>query len=273
MPSKTITWTPIFPDVDHATGVNPAGGPKQNVNLLRVDLSRPYVSFFLTPKDALEKCGVKTTDFLAKHFDPKRMAAMLAVNANFFDMGDRRTVFGLAISQGQVVSPFDPQHPFEIRISRNNLAAIVKATSAGPEPDPWTAASGNVQLVAAGKVVTNPAVPPLVAARTAVGLSKPSDGRPHYLYLITIDGLEEGSSNSGLYYGATFVDTAEWLIAAGADTAFNFDGGGSTTMAKISGTTNPKPVLMNEPHDDEHSKTVIERLVAASFAVVVGNNR
>src|SRR5260370_28001489 len=196
MPGKTITWTPIFPGVDHATGVNPAGGPKQNVNLLRVDLSRVYVSFFLTPKDALEKCGVKTTDFLAKHFAPKRMAAMLAVNANFFEMGDRRTVCGLAMSDGQVVSPFDPKHPFEIRISRNNLAAIVEATSAGPEPDPWTAASGNVQLVAAGKVVANPPVPPLVAARSAVRLSKPSDRRPQYLTLITVDGLEAGRHNT-----------------------------------------------------------------------------
>lgn len=58
--------------------------------------------------------------------------------------------------------------------------------------------------------------------RTAVGLSADSAT----LYLFTIDGRQQGFSA-----GATLVELARILVAEGANTVYNLDGGGSTTMA------------------------------------------
>jgi exopolysaccharide biosynthesis protein len=239
------------------------------VNLLRVDLSQSQIVLTATSTNGLCQNGVQTTQFLQNHFAPG-MLAMFAINANYFDMADRSIAYGLVVSQGNVVFPFDPNHPYEILISKDNAATIVDAGAGGKQDGgPWTAVSGGTSLVANGRMVPLTVVPPpIVAARSAIGLSPPaSSGKsPQYLYLLTIDGLEE---NTTPYYGATLVDAAQWLLAAGAYNGFNLDGGGSTTMATIS-QTNPTAALMNVPHDDEHSNNMAERAVAVSFGVIVG---
>ena len=65
------------------------------------------------------------------------------------------------------------------------------------------------------------------APRTAVGLSKDSQ----YLYLLTIDGRQQGYSD-----GADHSETSAWLLLLGAYVGFNLDGGGSTTMVMESST-------------------------------------
>jgi exopolysaccharide biosynthesis protein len=269
MAARTIAWTTLAMGVDHATGSNPPESGKNNVNLLRVDLTVAHISLFATPQASLSTAGVKTTDFLTRHFTTG-MVAMFAVNANYFDMSQRNVAYGLVVSQGQIVSPSTTTQPFELRISRDNAAVIVTDDSTGAQDaSPWTAVAGEPYLVSAGRIVDNKPVKPIVAARTAIGVSAAgADTPPRYLYLLTIDGLEDGGPDNLLYYGATYLDTAEWLIAAGASEGFNLDGGGSTTMAAISAPNSPR--LMNVPHNDEHNPAVAERAVAISFAVIVG---
>lgn len=69
--------------------------------------------------------------------------------------------------------------------------------------------------------------------RTAVGVS--SDGRTAFLFVI--DGRQEHSA------GATLEELATLLVAEGAHTVYNLDGGGSTTMALAGG------VVVNSPSD------------------------
>src|ERR1700724_2710420 len=142
IPIAPVTWTNLYPGVDHATGINPAGGTQTNVNLLRVDLSQSQIVLTATSTHGLCQNGVPTTQFLQNHFAPG-MLAMFAINANYFDMADRSIAYGLVVSQGNVVFPFDPNHPYEILISKDNAATIVDA-GAGATQDcgPCTAVSG-----------------------------------------------------------------------------------------------------------------------------------
>jgi Phosphodiester glycosidase len=270
-----LNWTNLFAGVDHATGAN-QGYASDNVNLLRIDLTLPQIEIFTTPRASLEPSGVKTTTFLTEQFDPSEMLAMFAVNANYFDMEARSIGHGLALSRGGLTTfAFFQEAAFALVVTHDNRAVIGNhaevfrnfALQVGPFR-PWTAVAGNPYLVKDGQAILQPDPPsPQIAARTAIGLSASSiDGTPRYLYVLTIDGLE-GRPRDPPYYGATYLDAAGWLIAAGCAEGFNLDGGGSTTMASISRTQDA--TLMNQPHDDEDSPTVSERAVAISLAVIV----
>ena len=101
-----------------------------------------------------------------------------------------------------------------------------------------------------------------IAGRTALGLSK--DRR--YLFLLTIDGVEDQS----MKYGATFYDVGQWLLIAGAYDGITVDGGGSTAMAMMARQSDGKfvPVLMNVPHGTE-APPYLMRSNAQFFGVVV----
>lgn len=102
-----------------------------------------------------------------------------------------------------------------------------------------------------------------VAARTAVGL----DAAARYLFLLTIDGIE----NADPPYGATFYDTAEWLKLAGASDGSNLDGGGSTAMA-VKLKAGGAGLLMNVPHGNEaDGPPYLQRLNAQFFGVILGS--
>jgi len=178
-------------------------------------------------------------------------------------MDHREVAFGLSVCEGCRVTPYADQQHFELAVSKDNVAQVTTAKEISPFP--WTAVAGTPQLINNGEVAISDSPSPLVAARTAVGLSSSSAGSPpQYLYLLTIDGLENSNSP---YYGATFQDLAGWLLLAGAYNGFALDGGGSTTMAQI--TAPGQPSLMNVPHDDEHSGNEAERAVAISLGVIV----
>jgi exopolysaccharide biosynthesis protein/3',5'-cyclic AMP phosphodiesterase CpdA len=101
---------------------------------------------------------------------------------------------------------------------------------------PETAVSGRQVLITDGQVVdqTDQARHP----RTAVGVSE--DGRT--LYVLTVDGRQAASG------GYTLEETAEELLAMGAHSALNLDGGGSSTLiARAPGTDDL--VTVNAPSD------------------------
>jgi len=270
MSNITINWTNLCTGVDHATGAN-AGFWPDNVHILRVDLSNPKISFFTTPTESLNPNGVMTTDLLNEYFNATSIQAqaMFGINANYFDMDARNNAYGLVISEGNTVFPYSNDYPYALVITEQNEASIISLEPGTPY---WTAVAGPTMLVQDGANVAPPPQHPDVAARTAIGISVDP---AQYLFLITIDGLE-CSSQTGSYYGATYKDVANWLIAAGAQNAFGLDGGGSTTMAIINtisseATGKAQALLTNQPHDMESSNAVAERSVAVSFVVVVGS--
>ncbi len=100
-----------------------------------------------------------------------------------------------------------------------------------------------------------------LAPRTAIGIDK----RTHYMYLLAIDGRQEGYS-----LGASAYDVGEWLRYLGAYTGMNMDGGGSTTLICWDETPDPEnqdPKSKDTPnlHKLNRQGDNAERSLAASL--------
>ena len=238
------SWTPIFQGVDLASGQQ-VGQTNNEPNLqllcLRVDLTDPSIKFFTTPHCtngcALETLSENTSRFLEQN------GLQVAVNCGFYSPSDPAAIgvplelWGLAISEGTVVSPADnPAFVSVILFSSNNVPTFVPTNS--PLPDltgVYTAIAGNHTLLTNGVNLMTPN-PDDRDPRDAVGLSL--DRR--YLYLMTIDGRQTGWSD-----GTDFYTTGEWLKRFGATDGVNMDGGGSTTMVMANCDGGPK--RLNRP--------------------------
>lgn len=247
-------WTPVFQGIDYMTGYETnvqypgeTSTRRLAVNVMRIDLSNPDISFFTTPGNgdgALDTYAQTAGQFLEEN------QLAVAVNANFFDPccntgGQAKNLIGLAVSEGQVVSPADTSRtpiggaPDTLAITQDNQ---VRFTTYWPGDD----ISGIYNAVSAGPLLVNNgqsavSVVPADAwsasnPRTAVGLSE--DG--NYLLLLTIDGRQPGVSD-----GATLYETASWLMAVGAYQGLNLDGGGSTSM--VMADADGDAVYLNSP--------------------------
>ncbi len=194
---------------------------------LRIDLNAPGIGFTTTPRSGpLETTAQTTSQFLATS------GTQVAVNANFFSpccaaLPEAKGLTGLAMSNGTVVSPYTAgEFTSSLLIDQDNHALIT--TIAGPRPDAYNAVTGSSILVRDGVNVAPPPTDSFSAAnpRTDVGLS--SDGQ--FLFLVVIDGRQPGYSA-----GASLQDAADFLIALGAFTGMNLDGGGSSVMVASDG--------------------------------------
>ncbi len=237
----TITinpWEPLFQGIEFTTGIADTNEVRQQkVFVLRVDLAEPTIQFFSTPSNGdapLETFGQTTTTFVQTY------GVAVGVNAGFFSPvnttpNDPRDLSGLAISQGNVVSPHESGREV-LLISRSNAVTIAASPPANYS-NVWTAVAGSDLILVNGVVQLTNCVTSFCGPnpRTAVGLSQ--DGR--YLYLMVIDGRQTGWSD-----GATLAETGAWLLRLGAWRGLNLDGGGSSAMAKTDGGA---ALLLNRP--------------------------
>jgi Phosphodiester glycosidase/Purple acid Phosphatase, N-terminal domain len=246
------SWTPLFKGVDHSVSTNiPSGGDFPNlhvVHALRVDLADPDIRLLTTPRisdyvaDVREIGALTVSDFLQTYH------VQAAINANFFDArnyylaaGTPMDVFGLAISEGVVVSAQDgPDYASTLVFDAGNRAMVIHTNWPGTNVDGvFTAVSGEYSLVIGGKNVAddlpNRGFIHEVNPRTVFGLSQ--DRR--FLYLVTIDGRQPGYSD-----GADDYESAGWLLLLGAYDGVNLDGGGSTTLVVEDSTG--VPVRLNQ---------------------------
>jgi len=272
-------WTPLYHGIEQATHLNdnlpfpavpiPLKWPRPTIHLLRVRMDDPHITTCSTPESGLNGNGVPLSEFLKTTFDPKTDEGVVGINANFFDMSDsnsRNVLYGLAVSTGATV-PWKPRpdgNPYYPLLVTNANQAAVGGADAPRTPDTYTAVSGNVLLLRNGQLEVRPPTSPLVktpliAARTAVGVSYD----PDYLYLLAIDGLETDDLKLP-YYGASDFDAAVLLLMAGATDAINMDGGGSTTMGRID---KGGFALLNVPHGDD-KPPITERFVGNCFGVI-----
>ena len=137
----TITinpWEPLFQGIEFTTGTADTNEVRQQkVFVLRVDLAEPTIQFFSTPSNGdapLETFGQTTTTFVQTY------GVAVGVNAGFFSPvnttpNDPRDLSGLAICQGNVVSPHTAGREV-LLISRSNTVTIAAA------PPATTAISG-----------------------------------------------------------------------------------------------------------------------------------
>ena len=234
--AATVTvgsWSPIYQGIELASGSQQptiSGEATHQVLCLRVDLKNPDIALYTTPHCPV--CGLETlseppSQFLVKH------GLQAVVNGGFYTssagtsdsaIGTPEDVYGLAISQGVVVSLGDDPGNAAVFMFASNNAAFFVPTNVPPTNTSgmFTAISGNRPLLLKG-VNVQAATPADLDPRTAMGLSQ--DRR--YLYLLTVDGRQPGWSD-----GADFHDTGDWLKRFGAYDGINVDGGGSTTMVR-----------------------------------------
>jgi exopolysaccharide biosynthesis protein len=241
-------FSPLYVGVDYETATVPSnptasGTPtRSRAYIARIDLRAPGVAFIATPHSGpLHTTSETTSQFAAEQ------RVRIAINANFFApccnaFAEPKTVIGLLVSQGQVVSPptSDPlQSEAVLAITRHNRAVIAQA----PEVNltgVYTAVAGSAIIVKDGQDVSasspqegDPFHP---NPRTLVGLS--GDGR--FLYFAVIDGRVPGYS-----FGTTNAQSAALMLALGCDSALNLDGGGSSEIVRAD--TLGKPYILNNP--------------------------
>ena len=237
---KTTHWSPVFIGIDQASG-SIDGSDASVAYALRVDLHAPGIHFYTAPhQGSLNTVASTTSQYLQKY------GLQVAINANFFSpccnaANEEKTVLGLAVSDGNTVSAADgtPGQNASLLIDQKNHASIAETTNTTDISNVFNAVTGSGIIVQDGLNVggdtpygdgadPNP--------RTSVGLSQ--DGR--YLYVIVIDGRQPGYS-----VGTTSVETADIMIAFGAYTAINLDGGGSTDLVEDNGHSGAR--IVNKP--------------------------
>ena len=227
---KTTPWHPVFIGIDQASG-SIDGTDASAAFALRVDLQAPGIKFYTAPhQGSLNTIASTTSAFLQKY------GLQAAINANFFSpccnaANEDKTVLGLAVSDGNTVTASDgtPGQNASLLIDQKNHASITETTDTSDISNVFNAVTGSGIIVQDGLNVgadtpfgdgadPNP--------RTSVGLSQ--DGR--FLYVVVIDGRQPGYS-----VGTTSTETAEIMLAFGAYTAINLDGGGSTDLVEDNG--------------------------------------
>ena len=258
-------WIPKFKGVDLSVSTNipPSGGQlvrRQVVSALRIDLTDPDVRFFTTPRisgyieGTREIAAYTVSDFLRNN----RLQA--AINANFFSEGQYylpagtpMDVFGLAISEGVVVSLTDSRAQAAVlAFDVNNAPTVIHSNwPAASTEGMHTAVSGNYPLLIAGRNVGRKFD---VDPRTVFGISQ--DRR--YLYLVAIDGRQPGYSD-----GANDFESGVWLGLLGAYDGINVDGGGSTTLVLQDSTGVPLRVNRSSAVADSGR----ERTVGSHFGL------
>lgn len=136
----------------------------------------------------------------------------------------------------------------QVLVGRGTGAKLLKQLKVGtkasfkfrPQPGAEVAVSGDRALVVNGvRTVVNDS---LMHPRTAIGI----DADAGRLLLLVVDGRSASSR------GYTMVETANLMLALGAENALNFDGGGSSAMYSRKATG--EMGLINEPSDGGERK-------------------
>ncbi|MDO4587561.1 MAG: phosphodiester glycosidase family protein [Planctomycetia bacterium] len=231
---KKSDWSSLFQGIDLATGESEE--PLQKVYILRIDTQANGISFYSTGRNDNFEDNVNETnrqtvvDFL------KENNLAVAVNANFYNPFTSFTqrnpgpsnVIGLAISEGVVVSTTAEGFPSFI-VHKDGTKEIRSVSSDESLDHIQTAVSGNKIILQNGEVLVQE--DKSRHPRTGLGISE--DNR--FVYLMTIDGRQEGYSN-----GATYEEVGNWLKEFGSYNGLNLDGGGSTTMVQRDSDGSPK---------------------------------
>jgi hypothetical protein len=265
-PAEEPEEAPAFPPLPPFVGEQTATEPFVGVQLVsrtqteprplssfvvRVDPAAPGVSFTGTPENGaaeLETARQTGTEFLASS------GAAVAINAHFFAPwpalpDDPADLLGLAITDGEQVSPFDEGALAAFVLDAEGRPAVVRAAG-GPgsyETDPPVAiddAVGAYEVILEGGV--NTATWEELHPRTAIGHT--ADG---LVVLFVVDGRQDGISE-----GMTTPEVAEAMATFGVTDALNLDGGGSTTLV-IRGSAGPEvvnvPVGYDIPDTQRHN--------------------
>lgn len=226
----------LFQGITYAREVRNSSRPMV-AHVVTVNLRAPGISLLVTPGDPKAERPLKART-TSKFLD--QFGVQIAINGDGFTpwysnnildyyprSGDAVEPIGFAASEGKVYSDNLHEQPV-LYFTRNNQARF-----GTPPGKIINAISGNLMLVQDGKVL--PSLEGTREPRTAIGLDK----RGRSLIIVVVDGRQPGYSE-----GATLEELASILVAHGAHTAMNLDGGGSSTLVIEQGG---KATLLNSP--------------------------
>jgi hypothetical protein len=216
--------------------------PRLDFHALRVDLAEPALRIVTSGDPALEKgplgngriSSARVSSFV-RHY-----GCLAGINTAPFSPvsgweGQGRTITGLAVSDGLLISPPHPSYDALVFYKGHGpggglprRAAIVRQSAIENLDEIENAASGFYAVLQEGRIA-----PRLLDERGEAAASAPRHPRSAgglspdggCLYLLVIDGRRPGST------GATEAETALLLRRLGAFEGINFDGGGSTALA------------------------------------------
>ncbi len=230
-----------------------------DMHIVFIDLNRPGVRFKTTKSNG--KSGSETDLERTSQF-VKRCKAQIGINGGFFSRKSKERRLGvcnltsLAISDGEVVSPWGHNQTDAVNIGADNSVAFLKqsdddATGYMTEPKLklYNAIAGNVRLIRDGKILAKGGDP--TYPQTAIGHTA-----DHRLVLFVSDGRQPKFSA-----GMTYEELANILNGLGVVDAIAFDGGGSATMVMAGSDGEPK--VLNRPSDGS------ERHVGNNLAVII----
>jgi hypothetical protein len=279
-----LSWLPLYDEngvriegVELLAGKS-AGPPPLEFQAIRVDLANPRFVVAVGPLP--EKPGVvasiKVSSF-ARDYD-----CIAAINANPFSPlsareGQERTVTGLAVSDGKLISPPNPRYDALVFFAPDappdegggRRAAVLNQREAFEDARQVINAAGGFYTVLKNGEPSEAALSQRGRARhprSAAGLS--ADGKS--LVLLVIDGRRKDS------VGADEAETALILKRLGAADGLCFDGGGSSALALGPGASfrpggaGKTARVLNRP---VHIFPGNERAVAVCLGIVVRQPR
>ncbi len=197
------------------------------IHIIQADLSTPGLSLLVTPSTlgGEMEYTARTTREFAQEF-----GVQIAMNANYFDpfvtnslwdfypkSGDPVNALGLAISNGQTISPetYSPALCYRPAFANIQWNGCPEGTTQAVAGAPVFVVDGQVAMWDA--VTLDSSAEP----RSAVAVS--ADG--HTLWLIVVDGRQNDYSE-----GLTLAELGQVVVALGGYSALNLDGGGSSTL-------------------------------------------
>lgn len=260
--AETLVNTPfVGVRVIHRTETTPR---PLGIKVVEIDPAAQGLSFRVTPSNGAlprETTNQTTRQFLTS------VAAQLAINCHFFSpfpsIDPYSDVIGLAASDGDAYSPFEPGWP-GFNISPANVATVVYQApgdptgyATAPPVTLWNAVSGNTQIVTDGAVTATDVT---LNPRTAIGIK--ADGT---IVMITVDGRQTGFSE-----GVGLIELGQIMLNDyGVVQAVNLDGGGSTTLA----IADPAPRVANVPVGISSALPGSERSNGSNLAVFAAAQR
>jgi uncharacterized protein YraI len=222
-------------------------------HVLALDLQAAKYSFFVTPESQSGgiSCTRTTSRFLSE------FSQHIAINGDGFSYlpagsvtcaaGDPVKVNGYAASNGKI---YNTKAAASMFINASNEVTLEKAKGSV-----YNAISGDRIILRAGKRVSDLAIG-VPDPRTAVGLTQNGRG----IILMVIDGRQPGYSE-----GINLHELVDMLVAFGAYSGINLDGGGSSSMV-VKGFDN-QPRILNSPVDSNVRGK--ERSVANHLGIVI----
>ncbi|MDX9883334.1 MAG: phosphodiester glycosidase family protein [Prolixibacteraceae bacterium] len=194
-------------------------GYSTHVFIFEVDLSNPKLSIEVSTPNNKTVPSFQAMTVQATFEDSEGHKVWGGVNGSFFNT-TTGAAHGLLYKEGTMVQLYSSTYPNFFALTKDKRALIAGSEIYGSVKDNiQEAVGGGVMLVRNGSAINQTDVS--INPRTCIGVSADQQR----VFIMAVDGRNYHYSN-----GMTYADLAKCMVALGAETALNLDGGGSTSF-------------------------------------------